>query len=94
MEEMGLIGCEVQNTYCTMRGDDLSDDPLLWEATTKVKKMGTKTLHRLINQVFKLTAESFGMGRFQSWDGGPWDKLIWVQELCYPAEIRCGQGLD
>ena len=71
-----MIGYDARLTYCSTRGDDLSSDPLSWEATTKLMKSGRKTLHRLIDLVFKLTAESFNTGQFPSRDDGPWDKLI------------------
>ena len=63
-EELGLICYEARHTYCAMRGDDLSDDPLSWKATTKLMKMGNlkKTVHSIIHLIFKLTLEMFDMG--------------------------------
>ena len=62
--------------------------------TTKLMKLGTKTLHRLIDKVFQLTAELFDMGRFLSLDGGSWDKLIWVQDLSIAIQQRYGAAKD
>ena len=87
---MGLIGYEALHTYCAMRlgGDDLSDDPLSWEATSKLMTMGKKTLQRIIDLIFKLTSEMFDMGRFPSQDCGPWDKLIREQDLAIAIQQR------
>ena len=69
-EGSGLIGYEARHNYCAMRGDDLSDDSLSWEASAKLMKMGKKTLQHIIVLIFKMTSEMFDMGRFPSRDGG------------------------
>ena len=53
----GLGVDDAKHTYCSMRGDGLSNDPLSWEATTTLMKMGRRTLHCIIDMVFKMTPE-------------------------------------
>ena len=66
----------------------MSDDLQSWEATTKLMKMGKKTLQRTIDLIFKLTSEMFDMGRFPSRHGCPWDKLIRTQDLAIAIQQR------
>ena len=85
---MGLIGYDARHLYCSMRGDDLADDLPSWEATTDLMMMRTRPLQCIINLIFKLTLETFDMGRFPSRDSGPWDKLIRVQDLAVAIQQR------
>ncbi len=55
---------------------------------TKLMSLGTKTLDRLIDLIFKLTAESFDMALFPSRHAGPRDKLIRVQDFCVARKQR------
>ena len=75
-EAMGLSGYDARHEYCALQGDDLDQDPPSWEATTELMTMRTKTLHRIIDLIFKLTDELFDMGHIPSRDSAPWEKLI------------------
>ena len=87
-EEMRLEGYQSQHKYCLMRGDNISNAPLAWEASNKRMKLKPKTFHRIIDLIFKLTGELFDMARFPSRDAGPWDKLIQVQDLFIAIQQR------
>jgi hypothetical protein len=40
-----------------MRGDDIQKDPVSWEATYKLMLVKTKSLHWIIDLIFKLAGE-------------------------------------
>jgi hypothetical protein len=87
-EQLGLEGYQSQHRYCSMRGDDIQNDPVAWEATHKLMRLKTKTLHRIIDLVFKLAGEQFDMSCFPSRDSRPWEKLIPVQDLFVAIQRR------
>jgi hypothetical protein len=83
-EQLGLEGYQSRHRYCSIRGDDIQHDPVAWEATHKLMLLKTKTLHRIIDLIFKLAGEQFDMSCFPSRDARPWEKLIRVQDLNVP----------
>ena len=93
-EAMGLTGYDARHEYCSLQGHDLDQDSPLWEATTDLMTMRTKTLHRVIDLSFKLTSELFDMGRFPSHDRCPWEKLIRVQHLAVAIQQRLVAAKD
>ncbi len=38
----------------TVKGDDIQNDPVAWEATKNQMRLKTKALHRIIDLIFKL----------------------------------------
>ncbi len=80
-EQLGLEGYQSQHRYFSMRGDDIQNDPVAWEATHKLILLKTKTIHLIIDLILKLAGEQFDMSRFPSRDAGPWEKLIREQDL-------------
>ncbi len=53
-EQLGLEGYQFQYRYCSLRGEDIQNDPVSWEATNNFMKLKTKTLHRIIDLIFNL----------------------------------------
>ncbi len=43
--------------------------------TNKLMRLERKTLHRIIDLIFKLAGEQFDMSSSQSRDAGPWKTL-------------------
>jgi hypothetical protein len=87
-ELLGPEEYQSQHRYCSLRGDDIQNDPNAWEATHQLMLLKFKTLHKIIDLVFKLAGEQFDMSRFQSRDAGPWEKLILVQDLVVAIQQR------
>ncbi len=93
-KELGLEGYQAHHRYCSLRGDDIAHDPLAWEATNKLMRLNTKTLHRIIDLIFKLARELFYMSWFPSRDAGPCDKRIRVQDLFVAIQQRFAAAKD
>ena len=75
----------VKRDYCQTTEDweamGLTGYDARHEYCSMLMTMKAKTLHRIIDLIFKLTSDMFDMGRFPSRDSGPWEKLIRVQDL-------------
>jgi hypothetical protein len=93
-EQLGLEGYQSQHRYCSMRGDDIQNDPVTWEATNNQMRLKTIALHWIIELIFKLTGEQYDMSRFPSRDAGPWEKLIRVQDLFVAIQLRFAAARD
>jgi hypothetical protein len=87
-EQFGLEGYQSQHRYCSLRGGDIQNDPTAWGATHKLMLLKNKTLHQIIDLVFKIAGEQFDMSSFLSRDAGPWEKLIRVQDLFMAIQRR------
>ncbi len=70
------------------------NDPVAWEATHKLMLLKTKTLHRIMDLIFKLAGEQFDISRFPPRDAGPWEKLIRVKSLLVDIQRRFATARD
>ncbi len=66
-------------------------------ATHKLMLLKTKTLHWIIDLIFKLAGEQsncFDMPFFQSRDARPWETLVRVQDLFVAIQRRFAAARD
>jgi hypothetical protein len=56
-EQLGLEGYQFQYRFSSLREKDIQNDPASWKTTNKLMRLKTKTLHQIIDLIFKLAGE-------------------------------------
>ncbi len=87
-ERAGMPPHPYEIDYCSMIGEDIENDPQVWEAIEKLMEVDPAKLTRIVKVIFEKAGEFFYMTRSPTTDKGVFGPLLRIQQALMAIQRR------